>query len=105
MVVDENGEEQLVFSEERLDLMTQKSIFPYHLCTSISRLESIKTFPPQDQFVTDLGTGKPSMVSKESYERGLYVWKRFGIESLYDYLLLYLRIDTALLGNEKKAPK
>ena len=102
VIIDEKGEEQLVISEEKLDLMTQKSIFPYHMCTSISRLKSVTTFPPRENFVLDLMTGKPQTVSLESWQRGAYVWQRFGIESLYEYLLLYLRIDTALLGNSQK---
>ena len=96
--LDEHGKEiRKVFSEERMKMLTEKSVFPYSYLTSVSRLKETKDFPAISEFTDDL---KNSTISKEAWQTGLKIWETFEIKNLHQYLILYLKIDTILLGKD-----
>jgi hypothetical protein len=58
---------------EKLDLMTQKGIYPYEYVNDYSKLLQTK-LPPIDRFYSKLNKER---CDKKDYERALKVWNKF----------------------------
>ena len=82
-----------VFSEEQLELVKKKRIYPYEYMNSFKRLKEDK-LPGKDCFFNSL---KDCSISEEEYCRAIDVWKEFNIKNLGEYHELYLKTDVLLL--------
>ena len=81
-------------TQER-DMLLQKGVFPYDYFKSIDQMREAKNLPPREAFFNTL-TGR--CVSEDDYQHAMSVFSTFGCDSMYDYLKLYNRLDTALLA-------
>ena len=81
-----------VKTDEDLDLLTDKGIYPYDYFDSFDRFTERK-LPPK-AFYSKLSE---EHVSDKNYERAQKVWKHFVIRTLGQYHDLYLRTDVLLL--------
>lgn len=82
-------------SKTKLDLLTQKGVYPYEFICSMERLLDTK-LPEQQDFYSSL---KDSSISVEDHQRAQVVWDTFKCETLSDYTRLYCRSDTYLLAD------
>ena len=82
-------------SEEKLNLMCQKGIFPYSYIKSLSVLEE-SSLPPKEAFFNDL---TQSSVAEKDYLFAQKVWSSFNCKCLKDYLHVYLQADVLLLAD------
>ena len=82
-----------VKTDEDLDLLTDKGIYPYDYFDDFERFKE-RTLPPKEAFYSKLSEEN---VSDKDYERAQKVWKHFGIRTLGQYHDLYLRTDVLLL--------
>ena len=67
-----------VFSDEELELVKQKGVYPYEYFNSFKRFEESK-LPDIDQFFSSL---KDCGISEKEYQRACDVWKVFGFKNL-----------------------
>ena len=84
-----------VKTDEDLDLLTDKGIYPYDYFDDFERFKE-RALPPKEAFYSKLSE---EHVSDKDYERALKVWKHFGIRTLGQYHDLYLRTDVLLLSD------
>ena len=63
---------------------------------SLDKMQRAKELPPKDEFFSKL---VDSHISEEDYMHAKEVFKEFKCKSMLDYLLLYVRLDVALLGD------
>ena len=82
-----------VKTDEDLDLLTDKGIYPYDYFDDFETFKE-RALPPKEAFYSKLSE---EHVSDKDYERALKVWKHFGIRTLGQYHDLYLRTDVLLL--------
>jgi hypothetical protein len=82
-------------SNAKLELLTQKGVYPYEFITSMDRLSDTK-LPEIHDFYSSL---KQSGISPEDYQRAQAVWDTFKCKTLSDYTRLYCRSDTYLLAD------
>ena len=78
-----------------VDLLTRKGVYPYEFATSIEKLYNTKTLPPIEAFHSRL-TGENC--SEEDYNFAQEVWKKFSCQSMVDFTVLYMTVDTCLLA-------
>lgn len=71
---------------ELKSLLLKKGVFPYEWVTSIKRLQLAKSLPPKHEFFSRL---RNDGISNEDYDHAKYVWKRFNMKTMRDYLHLY----------------
>ena len=76
------------FSDEKLELVKKKGIYPYEYFNSFKKNLNI------DKFFSSL---KDCRVSEKEYQRACDVWKVFEIKNLGQYHDLYLKTDVLLL--------
>ena len=76
-----------VKTDEDLDLLTDKGIYPYDYFDSFDRFTE-RNLPPKEAFYSKLSE---EHVNDKDYERAQKVWKHFGIRTLGQYHDLYLR--------------
>ena len=99
-LVESNKRESFKFTkigrtEEELDLLTRKGVYPYDYMDSWERFEETK-LPPFDAFYSKLsGEG----ISAGDYAHAKKVWRKFGCKNMGDYHDLYLRTDVDLLAD------
>ena len=82
-----------VKTDEDLDLLTDKGIYPYDYFDSFDRFTE-RNLPSKEAFYSKLSE---EHVNDKDYERAQKVWKHFGIRTLGQYHDLYLRTDVLLL--------
>ena len=82
-------------SKVKLDLLTQKGVYPYEFVDSMDRLLDT-ALPEKRDFYSSL---KDSHISAEDHQRAQVVWDTFKCETLGDYTRLYCRSDTYLLAD------
>ena len=82
-----------VFSDEELELVEQKGIYPYDYFNSFGTFKESK-LPDIDCFFSSV---KNCGISEGEYERACDVWKVFGFKNLGRYHDLYLKTDVLLL--------
>lgn len=81
------------FSNNDMDLVTRKGVYPYEYTDSWEKLE-VQELPPKVEFYSKLNA---KHISDEDYNHAVQVWNHFKIKSLGDYSDLYLKIDVLLL--------
>ena len=82
-------------NQEKIDLITQKGVYPYDYMDSFERYSETQ-LPPQNKFYSRL---KQSDISEEDYERAKKVWNVFECKNLGDYTKLYCMSDTLILAD------
>ena len=73
-------------SDEKLQLLMRKGVFPYDYIDSWDRMLE-DHLPPKEAFFNKL---KDTGISDEDYQHAQNVWQTFHIQNLYSYLYLYL---------------
>ena len=83
------------FKGKRLDLMSQKGVYPYDYMDSFEKFNE-KELPTKDQFYSILNN---QHITDDEYNHAKEVWNTFMIRTLGDYHDLYLISDVLLLTN------
>ena len=86
---------KLCSSQRERDLLLRKGVFPYDFFSSIDVMKRATSLPPRECFYNQL---KNEAISEEDYAHAREVFEVFNCGSMLDYLKLYNRLDTALLG-------
>ena len=81
------------FKGKRLDLMSQKGVYPYDYMDSFEKFNE-KELPTKDQFHSILND---QHITDDEYNHAKEVWNTFMIRTLGDYHALYLVSDVLLL--------
>ena len=81
------------FKGKRLDLMSQKGVYPYDYMDSFEKFNE-KELPTKDQFYSILND---QHITDDEYNHAKEVWNTFMIRTLGDYHDLYLVGDVLLL--------
>lgn len=81
------------YTGDKLDLMTQKGVYPYEYIDSFNRFKET-SLPPKEAFYSSLNQ---SGVSDDDYNRAQLVWKQMRIKTMKGYHDLYLKTDVLLL--------
>ena len=81
------------FKGKRLDLMSQKGVYPYDYMDSFEKFNE-KELPTKDQFYSILND---QHITDDEYDHAKEVWNTFMIRTLGDYHDLYLISDVLLL--------
>ena len=81
------------FKGKRLDLMSQKGVYPYDYMDSFEKFNE-KELPTEDQFYSILND---QHITDDEYNHPKEVWNTFMIRTLGDYHDLYLVSDVLLL--------
>ncbi|XP_067942840.1 uncharacterized protein [Watersipora subatra] len=83
------------FSDEKLQLVSRKGVFPYEDFDDLSKLDATE-LPPKEAFWSELSM---KHISDEDYEHAKKVWNEFGIKTFREYLQLYLETDVLHLAD------
>ena len=83
------------FKGKRLDLMSQKVVYPYDYMDSFEKFNE-KELPTKDQFYSILND---QHITDDEYSHAKEVWNTFMIRTLGDYHDLYLVSDVLLLSD------
>ena len=78
---------------ENYKLLTGKSIYPYTMANE--ELMTWKSLPPRSYFHNDLTNEN---VTEQEYKNAQLIWDKMQIKTFEEYHMLYLKIDTVLLG-------
>ena len=82
-----------VNSDEDLDLLTDKGVYPYDYMNDFNKFNE-KELPKIEDFYSKLTeTG----IDEKEYQRAIKIWKHFNIQNLGQYHDLYLQTDVLLL--------
>ena len=81
-----------VFKGKRLNLMSQKGVYPYDFMDSFDQTE----LPIKDQFYSILND---QHITDDEYDHAKKVWKVFKIKTMGEYHDLYLGSDVLLLAD------
>ena len=84
-----------VFKGKRLNLMSQKGVYPYDFMDSFEKFDQME-LPTKDQFYSVL---KDQHIMDDEYNHAKKVWKTFKIKTMGEYHDLYLSSDVLLLTN------
>lgn len=84
------------YSDEQIELLTQKGIYPYKFMTGNVHRFRFPFLPDKDDFYNDL-TDEP--VADSDYEHAQKVWDAFNCKQFKDYHELYLKTDILLLAD------
>ena len=74
-------------SEDQLQLLLGKQVYPYEYMDSWERFEETR-LPKRESFYNKL---KDQAISDDDYEHAVKVWKAFGCETILDYHHIYLK--------------
>ena len=81
------------FKGKRLDLMSQKGVYPYDFMDSFEKFHQTE-LPTKDQFYSILND---QHITDDEYDHATKVWKTFYIKTMGEYHDLYLVSDVLLL--------
>ena len=81
------------FKGKRLDLMSQKGVYPYDFMDSFEKFNQTEV-PNKDQFYSILNDQD---ITDDEYDHAKKVWKTFNIKTMGEYHDLYLVSDVLLL--------
>ena len=81
------------FKGRRLDLMSQKGVYPYDFMDSFEKF-NLKELPNKDQFYSILNDRH---ITDDEYDHAKKVWNTFMIKTMGEYHDLYLVSDVLLL--------
>ena len=84
-----------VFKGKRLNLMSQKGVYPYDFMDSFEKFDQTK-LPTKDQFYSILND---QHITDDEYDHAKKVWKAFKIKTMGEYHDLYLGSDVLLLAD------
>ena len=84
---------KLGYSNEVIESIKQKGVFPYEWFTDLSKLNET-SLPPKNMFFSTL---KNSGISNEEYDLATSIYEKSKCKSMKDYLLLYLFCDVLIL--------
>ena len=84
-----------VFKGKRLNLMSQKGVYPYDLMDSFEKFNQME-LPTKDQFYSILNT---QHITDDEFDNAKKVWKTFKIKTMGEYHDLYLGSNVLLLAN------
>ena len=82
-----------VFKGKRLNLMSQKGVYPYDFMDSFEKFNRTE-LPTKDQFYSILND---QHITDDEYNHAKKVWKTFKIKTMGEYHDLYLESDVLLL--------
>ena len=82
-----------VFKGKRLNLMSQKGVYPYDFMDSFEKFDQTE-LPTKDQFYSILND---QHITDDEYDHAKKVWKTFKIKTMGEYHDLYLGSDVLLL--------
>ena len=82
-----------VFKGKRLNLMSQKGVYPYDFMDSFEKFNQME-LPTKDQFYSILND---QHITNDEYDQAKKVWKTFQIKTMGEYHDLYLGSDVLLL--------
>ena len=83
------------FKGKRLNLMSQKDVYPYDFMDSFKKFNQTK-LPTKDQFYSILNN---QHITVDEYDHAKKVWKTFKIKTMGEYHDLYLGSDVLLLAD------
>ena len=83
------------FKGKRLNLMSQKGVYPYDFIDSFEKFNQTE-LPNKDQFYSILND---QHITDDEYDHAKKVWKTFNIKTMGEYHDLYLVSDVLLLTN------
>ncbi|XP_051159144.1 uncharacterized protein LOC127280280 [Leptopilina boulardi] len=83
------------YSDDKVQLLTRKGVFPYEYIDSREKLDETQ-LPPKEKFYSTLND---SYVSDEDYAHAQKVWSEFNCKNLGDYVYLYMQTDILLLAD------
>ena len=81
------------FKGKRLNLMSQKGVYPYDFMDSFEKFNQME-LPTKDQFYSILND---QHITDDEYDHAKKVWKTFKIKTMGEYHNLYLGSDVLLL--------
>ena len=84
-----------VFKGKRLNLMSQKGVYPYDHMDSFEKFDQTE-LPTNDQFYRILND---QHITDDEYDHAKKVWKAFKIKTMGEYHDLYLGSDVLLLAD------
>ena len=84
-----------VFKKEKLELMTQKGVYPYDYMDSFERFNETQ-LPSKDDFFSQI---TQDAITDEQYCHATKVWGTFNLQTMGDYHDLYLKSDILLLAD------
>ena len=84
-----------VFKGKRLNLMSQKGVYPYDFMDSFEQFNQTELLT-KDQFYSILNN---QHITDDEYDYAKKVWKTFKIKTMGEYHDLYLGSDMLLLTN------
>ena len=84
-----------VFKGKRLNLMSQKGVYPYDFMDSFEKFNQTE-LPTKDQFYSILNN---QHITDDEYDHAKKVWNKFMIKSMVEYHGLYLVSNVLLLTN------
>ena len=82
-----------VFKDKRLNLKSQKGVYPYDFMDSFEKFSQME-LPTEDQFHSILND---QHITDDEYDHAKKVWKSFKIKTMGEYHDLYLGSDVLLL--------
>ena len=82
-----------VFKGKRLNLMSQKGVYPYDFMDSFEKFDQME-LPTKDQFYSVLND---QHITDDEYDYAKKVWKTFKIKTMGEYHDLYVGSDVLLL--------
>ena len=82
-----------VFKCKRLNLMSQKGVYPYDFMDSFEKFNQME-LPTKDQFYSILNDQD---ITDDEYDNAKKVWTTFKMKTMGEYHDLYLRSDMLLL--------
>ncbi|GES97046.1 uncharacterized protein LOC112211371 [Rhizophagus clarus] len=85
---------ELGYTDEQLDLVYRKRIYPYDYIDSHDKFLETE-LPPYHEFRSTL-KGK---ITLDDYQHAQKVWKEFGCQNLGEYHDLYLKTDVLSLAD------
>ena len=84
-----------VFKGRKLNLLSQKGVYPYDFMDSFEKFDQMK-LPTKDQFYSILND---QHITDDEYDHAKKVWKAFKIKTMGEYHDLYLGSDVLLLAD------
>ena len=86
---------KLAHSNEQLNLLLRKNVYPYEWVRSVEQLKLSAVLPTRAEFFSSI---KQSTISEEDYQHGQNVFSQFSCKNMLEYTELYCKLDTLLLA-------